>query len=89
MFDPLDFLPVAYALKNEADEAKIRTSIGRAYYAAFLYAREWLRAKNYDIFDDYRDHGKVPNGLEEYIGRKAKDKMIHLHDDYRKVADYA
>jgi hypothetical protein len=39
-FDPLDFLRLADALVDDgADEATLRTAIGRAYYAVFLLAR--------------------------------------------------
>ena len=39
-FDPLDFLRLADALvTDDADEATLRTAIGRAYYAVFLLAR--------------------------------------------------
>jgi len=43
MFNPLDFLALANELQHSTgDEAKIRASIGRSYYAAYLHAREWL-----------------------------------------------
>lgn len=39
-FDPLEFLRVADELvTDDADEATLRTAIGRAYYAIFLLAR--------------------------------------------------
>jgi hypothetical protein len=39
-FDPLDFLRLADGLATEdADEAALRTAVGRAYYAVFLVAR--------------------------------------------------
>ena len=41
MFDPIDFFHLAKELINE-DEASIRTSIGRAYYASFLITRDKL-----------------------------------------------
>ena len=41
MFDPLDFFKLAKELAG-GDEASIRTSIGRAYYASFLIARDRL-----------------------------------------------
>lgn len=39
-FDGRDFLSVAQALAEQADEASLRTAISRAYYAAFLVARD-------------------------------------------------
>jgi uncharacterized protein (UPF0332 family) len=39
-FDPLAFLALADELvESDADEATLRTAIGRAYYALFLIAR--------------------------------------------------
>ena len=39
-FDPMSFLHLADVLATEdADEAALRTAIGRAYYAVFLLAR--------------------------------------------------
>ena len=39
-FDPLAFLVLARELAGEGkDEAKLRTAVGRAYYALFLIAR--------------------------------------------------
>lgn len=38
MFDSIDFFRLAKKIINE-DEASVRTSIGRAYYASFLIAR--------------------------------------------------
>jgi len=43
--EPSDFLKTAELLKNETDEPHLRTSVGRSYYAAFLYFREWLESK--------------------------------------------
>lgn len=40
MFDPLNFLKLAKKLAEKKDEASRRTSIGRAYYSAFLSARD-------------------------------------------------
>jgi hypothetical protein len=40
-FDPLDFLRIADALAtDDADEASLRTAIGKVYYALFLIARD-------------------------------------------------
>jgi uncharacterized protein (UPF0332 family) len=41
MFDPSDFLDLAMELEKN-NEAKIRTVIGRAYYASFLTARNTM-----------------------------------------------
>lgn len=41
MFNPSDFLDLAMELEKN-DEARIRTAIGRAYYASFLTARNTM-----------------------------------------------
>ncbi len=41
MFNPSDFLDLAMEIGNDS-EARIRTSIGRAYYASFLIVRDAL-----------------------------------------------
>lgn len=64
MFNPRDFLKTAHR-HAAGDEANIRTSIGRAYYSAFLIAREWLRTQGWTIHDDTRDHMGVQLGLKQ------------------------
>jgi len=39
----ISFLRTAELLKKQTDEAHLRTSIGRSYYATFLYFRERLK----------------------------------------------
>jgi uncharacterized protein (UPF0332 family) len=39
-----DFFKTAKLLKTHIEEAHLRTSIGRSYYAAFLYFREYLKS---------------------------------------------
>ena len=41
--EPTEFLKTAELLKAQAEQAHLRTSIGRSYYAALLYFRERLR----------------------------------------------
>ena len=43
-FDPTGFLRIARTLvsRGDADEAELRTAVGRAYYGVFLVARERL-----------------------------------------------
>jgi hypothetical protein len=41
-FDPLLFLTLARLLATTAEERHIRTAVGRAYYTAFLIARDKL-----------------------------------------------
>jgi uncharacterized protein (UPF0332 family) len=41
--DPKQFFTTAELLKDKPNESHLRTSVGRSYYAAFLYFRELLR----------------------------------------------
>jgi uncharacterized protein (UPF0332 family) len=43
--DPIDFLETADLLKKKNHQGHLRTSIGRSYYATFLYFRERLKSK--------------------------------------------
>lgn len=69
--DPLDLLTLAEALAQSKDSARVRTACDRAYYAAFLFARERLAfLGKYIQHDNYRDHqeilvaiGKLPDGM--------------------------
>ncbi|MCD6093285.1 MAG: hypothetical protein J7J51_00600 [Candidatus Omnitrophica bacterium] len=88
MFDPLDFLKLAEELISFGDEARLRTAVSRAYYGAFLFSREWLRAKRWLLYGDARDHYRVKNGLRKYRGRKISDKLHFLYRKLRGDADY-
>ena len=41
--DPAEFLKTAELLKAQSEQAHLRTSAGRSYYAALLYFRERLK----------------------------------------------
>jgi uncharacterized protein (UPF0332 family) len=41
--EPSEFLKTAELLKARSEQAHLRTSVGRAYYAAFLHFREHLK----------------------------------------------
>lgn len=61
-FDPAAFAKVAAELTNpkaRPGEAHVRTACGRAYYAAFLTARERLEAIGHNLPSDGRVHGEV------------------------------
>src|SRR4051812_35864228 len=60
MFDGSEFLALADELLQHGagDEAKQRSAIGRAYYAAFLRTRSYLQAKGQNFTRD-RAHQEV------------------------------
>ena len=42
--EPTDFLKTAELLKSQTEQAHLRTSAGRSYYAAFLFFREHFKS---------------------------------------------
>lgn len=48
-------------LTSSSDEAKLRSSISRAYYAAFNRARKYLKVQHYQVPRDYTAHEYVIN----------------------------
>jgi uncharacterized protein (UPF0332 family) len=87
MFNALGFFKLADKFKLSTDESEIRTAISRAYYAAFLISREWVRTKGWRIYDDGNDHREVPNGLQINQRRLAGSKLRSLRR-HRRNADY-
>jgi uncharacterized protein (UPF0332 family) len=84
MFDPIDFLSLAEDLiRNEISEAKIRTSIGRSYYASFLYAR---KVAGLTSLRTPEVHRKVVRFL--YVKEPAIANRLHLLRRFRDSADH-
>jgi hypothetical protein len=81
-FDPLEFLRLADALvTDDADEATLRTAIGRAYYAVFLLAR----AKT-DVRGRRQVHERVRVAISPVNDRLAA--LLGTISTARYVADY-
>ncbi len=81
-FDPLEFLHLADNLvTSDADEAVIRTAIGRVYYAVFLMAR----AKT-GIQGRHQVHERVRRAISPAHSQAAS--MLGGMSYYRLVADY-
>ncbi len=68
--DPLDFLLLANELVLRAgSSAAVRTACDRAYYAAFLYARDQLGRLGYATpHRNTRDHQYIPGTLRRLPG---------------------
>jgi uncharacterized protein (UPF0332 family) len=81
MFDPSDFLDLAIELGSN-DEARIRTAVGRAYYASFLTARNAfaIEEKKTDV------HRMVLNML--YRKNPLIANKLHYLRRQRNIADY-
>lgn len=89
-FNPEVFLEVARLIKDRDDlheEGKFRTSIGRAYYAAFLTLREHLAKHYLTKFDKEGQHQKVLDTLDELGENYLKSLLDTLRDNRVKV-DY-
>lgn len=87
MFNPADYITVAEEL-SLGDESKLRTAICRAYFYAFLSAREWLKTKGVIFSNKGTDHGLVQQSLQTHVNRATKDLLSDLRRNYRNEADY-
>ena len=94
-FKWLQLLEVAKELNNSVKqnsilaEAKYRTVVGRAYYAAFNIAKEYLESAGLVFSNDGRAHTEVRSELRR-IGGKAASAASKLNTlrDMRGRADY-
>ncbi len=87
-FNPLGFFHVARRLASESPgEAEYRTAVGRAYYCAFLVAREHLRPRL--TGKQLRSHTEVIEALRRRdFGTGARLDTLHrlrLSADYQLV----
>jgi len=84
-FDPLSFLTLGRQLAQQSGgEAHLRTAVGRAYYALYLYTRLKVLKKA------YASHRKVftlARQKDKQEGTAVADKLNDLYD-LRKLADY-
>lgn len=81
--DPLAFLRVAQVLAQEADEATLRTAIGRAYYALFLVARDKTRVKSTRAV-----HTEVVSAVKKRQGYRATADQLDALRRLRVITDY-
>ena len=95
-FDWLEYLNVAQELAGQPDrasneEAKLRSSISRAYYAAFIKARNFLRDNEGMVISNQpRVHEYVPRQFEQSRDKKRQQIGYKLRDmrHIRNQADY-
>lgn len=92
MFNPLDFLNFVKNLSTtNYHEARVRTIIGRAYYATFLKMREWLKDKGYDFpsgISEPHNHRLVQDYLFQEIQQRGPKDRLHELRQLRNDADY-
>ncbi len=88
-FNPLIFLEIAKKIKqsqNLDEKGKLRTSIGRAYYAAFLTVRSRLERKG-GIFVKDKQHYEVREYLKT-LGHDIIADFLEKLFEKRVDADY-
>lgn len=88
-FDPCLLLSLSSALSedtNYEDESKYRTSISRAYYAAFLVARCYLESSGYSFPPDSNVHKKVIDYMKDK--NSFISNLLFKLRDRRNHADY-
>jgi uncharacterized protein (UPF0332 family) len=88
-FDPQHFLDLATNLVSDTkynDEARYRTSISRAYYAAHLISRKKLELKGCNFLKDESVHKKVIESMKQ-INPHIGDMLFQLRRK-RNDADY-
>ena len=82
-FNPSEFLRLANELaRDNSDEAKLRSAVGRAYYAVFLQARESL-----GLSGNRRRIHRLVIGRLKGTDRSAGDQLDKL-ETLRGEADY-
>lgn len=92
-FDWWEFFELADTIKNNGDEASLRSSISRAYYASHGASKTYLRDKCYHHIlnrESSANHGYVIDELRSDPDRRKNDIGNKLHRLRRKrnQADY-
>ena len=83
-FDPVQFWQLGQDLATPAtDEAKVRTAVGRVYYAAFLVARDKV-----GVTGRRAVHQKTSSALKKGRGSRALGDKLNTLFRLRGVADY-
>lgn len=81
-FDPLSFLQLADDLAtDDADEAALRTAVGRAYYAVYLLAR-----RHTSVEGRHQAHHRVRQELG--LRSQRLTALLGMMASYRDLADY-
>lgn len=89
-FDPEIFLEIAKELMHDKkydQNGRLRTSIGRSYYAAFLKSKLKLESLGKRFYDDTRVHADVRKKLKNINKRNIAILLYQLFD-IRVMADY-
>ena len=88
--DGKDFLELAKKLQNSNDEASLRTSVSRSYYAIFNLVKDFLNSKGIKLPAAAQAHEKA----QQYLFNSGVDEAEDLADELdnlrknRNDADY-
>jgi len=89
-FDWTHFLDVARDLADNSDldtEARLRSAVSRAYYAAFNHARTYLTSRGVTFFREFGDHERVLEQLRSHGHTDLADELYRMRR-WRNRADY-
>ena len=90
--EPTNFFKTAELLKSHTEESHLRTSVGRSYYAAFLYFREHLRSLGLEkkIKPKADAHAFIIQclGFSQVSEGNKASKYLHDLQQVREDADY-
>lgn len=89
MFDPHDFLGLSKAIFADSQyqsAAGFRTSVGRAYYAAFHHAMQWLMTQGWAPTRQGKIHNQVTRALRSRNSYAAQ--LFKSLQDLRVTSDY-
>ena len=90
VYSPKSFLILAKKLLDDQDynrETRIRTAIGRAYYAAFLASKAKQEKRGHAFPDDHTIHMAVIDSFQDDHLSHIASKLVELKD-IRSDADY-
>lgn len=89
-FSPRKFLKLAIRLitdRHYEEPCRIRTAVGRAYYAAFLCAKGKLERLGHTFPDDHTVHTAVKDALMDRGDTVIGSRLDTLYEK-RRIADY-
>ena len=84
-FDPRLFYLVAKSIgRGNADEAALRTAVGRSYYAAFLVARDRMGLSSEKVKVHFKVESELKRRGKLALGQKLGQlKRLRVKADYR------
>mgnify|MGYP003807375369 CR=1 FL=1 len=85
-FNWRNYLELAIELQKETDEANLRSSISRAYYAAFCSARNYMEEKDrHELPSDGSEHQYIIDYYSGHKGRSTNRKRTQIAQDLMRM----